>query len=76
MRCRAGGQVIVRTTGHRVDRLGGQPTVEMSVSDTGTGLGLWMVQRFAHEAGGKVEIETSPGRGTTVRVTLPRAEDA
>lgn len=39
----------------------------------GTGLGLMMVERFAREAGGRVELETSPGRGTCVRLLLPRA---
>ena len=29
----------------------------------GAGLGLWMVERFAADHGGKVEIETAPGRG-------------
>jgi signal transduction histidine kinase len=40
----------------------------------GTGLGLWMARRCAEAAGGKVEIETAPGQGTTVRLVLPRAE--
>ncbi len=40
----------------------------------GTGLGLSMVQRFAEESGGKVEIETALGHGTTVRLILPRPE--
>lgn len=93
-----GGRIVVRTAGHR-DGLGGQPTVEIAVSDTGTGmapetvqhardaffttkgreqgtgLGLWTVQRFAAEAGGKVEIETSMGRGTTVRLVFPRSDE-
>jgi signal transduction histidine kinase len=34
-------------------------------------LGLPMVQRFAEEAGGRVEIDSAPGEGTTVRVLLP-----
>ena len=42
--------------------------------DRGSGLGLWMVHRFAIEVGGKVEIETALGQGTTVRLVLPRAE--
>jgi signal transduction histidine kinase len=39
----------------------------------GTGLGLMMVERFAREAGGRVELETSLGHGTAVRLLLPRA---
>ncbi|MEL7109657.1 MAG: HAMP domain-containing sensor histidine kinase [Pseudomonadota bacterium] len=38
---------------------------------TGTGLGLAMVQRLAEMQGGKVEIRTAPGQGTTVTVRLP-----
>ncbi len=37
----------------------------------GTGLGLPTVQRIAENAGGRVEIDSSPGIGTTVRVLLP-----
>jgi signal transduction histidine kinase len=40
----------------------------------GTGLGLWMVKRFAAAAGGKLDIDTEVGRGTTVRLIFPRAE--
>lgn len=38
---------------------------------SGTGLGLAMVQRLAELQGGQVKIETSPGAGTTVTVSLP-----
>jgi signal transduction histidine kinase len=92
------GRIVVRTSGHRVDGLGGQPSVEVSVTDTGpgmspevvqhatdsffttkepgngTGLGLWMVQRFVSASDGKLDIQTNSGQGTTVRVIFPRAE--
>ena len=42
---------------------------------TGTGLGLSMVHGFAEQSGGRLVIETTPGRGTTVRVILPRLEE-
>ena len=42
---------------------------------TGTGLGLSMVHGFAEQSGGRLVIETAPGRGTTVRVVLPRLEE-
>jgi len=42
----------------------------------GTGLGLWMAQRFAATHGGKMGIETALGQGTTVRLSLPYAGDA
>jgi CheY-like chemotaxis protein/anti-sigma regulatory factor (Ser/Thr protein kinase) len=37
----------------------------------GTGLGLPMVYGIVHRHGGRLDIDTAPGRGTTVRVTLP-----
>ncbi|MDQ2894007.1 MAG: ATP-binding protein [Pseudomonadota bacterium] len=88
--------IVIRTAANRVTDRAGRATVEVAVSDTGTGmspevaqqstnaffstkgrdggtgLGLWRVQRFAAEAGGKVEIETAQGQGTTVRLILPR----
>ena len=92
------GRIVIRTSGHRVDGLGGQPSVEVSVTDagpgmspdvvqqatdsfftkepgSGTGLGLWMVQRFVSECDGKLDIKAGPGLGTTVRLIFPRVED-
>jgi len=40
----------------------------------GTGLGLSMIYGFARQSEGYVEIESSPGRGTTVHLCLPRFE--
>ena len=37
----------------------------------GTGLGLAMVNGFAHQSGGRLRIESKLGRGTAVRLTLP-----
>jgi signal transduction histidine kinase len=39
----------------------------------GTGLGLAIVERIARNHGGRVEIDSEPGEGTTVRVLLPPA---
>jgi signal transduction histidine kinase len=38
----------------------------------GTGLGLSMVYGFARQSGGHVAIDSEPGRGTIVRLYLPR----
>ncbi|MFO0832209.1 MAG: PAS domain S-box protein [Phycisphaerales bacterium] len=40
----------------------------------GTGLGLFMVRRIAERAGGRAEIETHAGKGTTVTLVLPAGE--
>ena len=42
----------------------------------GSGLGLPQVYGFAEQSGGSVRIESEPGRGTTVFLTLPRTERA
>jgi PAS domain S-box-containing protein len=38
----------------------------------GTGLGLLMTKKIVQEHGGKIELETEPGEGTTFRIILPR----
>ena len=38
----------------------------------GSGLGLSMVNGFTIQSGGRLEIETAPGVGTTVSICLPR----
>ncbi len=38
----------------------------------GTGLGLSMVHGFVEQSGGKLEIATTPGMGTAVRLVFPR----
>ena len=40
----------------------------------GTGLGLAMVQGFVQQSRGKLEIDSEPGRGTTIRMFFPAAE--
>ena len=38
----------------------------------GTGLGLLTTKKIIQEHGGKIELETIEGKGTTFRITLPR----
>jgi signal transduction histidine kinase len=43
---------------------------------TGTGLGMAIVKKLMDLHGGEIEIDSAPGRGTTVRLVLPRAPAA
>ena len=40
----------------------------------GTGLGLATVKAIVNQAGGSIAVESAPGRGTRMRVLLPRVE--
>jgi len=42
----------------------------------GTGLGLAQVYGFARQCGGSVSIDSAPGDGVTVRISLPEAAPA
>jgi PAS domain S-box-containing protein len=42
----------------------------------GSGLGLMIVQRIVREHGGRIDLESAQGRGTTFRVWLPLHERA
>ena len=37
----------------------------------GTGLGLAMAHGFVQQSGGRLEIDTTPGKGTTIRMLFP-----
>jgi PAS domain S-box-containing protein len=43
---------------------------------TGTGLGMAIVKKIMDLHGGEIEIDSAPGRGTTVRLIIPRAAPA
>jgi signal transduction histidine kinase len=50
----------------------GQVASGMVANAEGTGLGLPLCHRFAEALGGGLVIESRPGEGTTVTVTLPK----
>jgi signal transduction histidine kinase len=48
-----------------------EPFYTTKPAGKGTGLGLPMVRRFVDEVGGRLEIESAVGRGTSVTLLLP-----
>jgi PAS domain S-box-containing protein len=48
-----------------------EPFFTTKPAGKGTGLGLAICRRTVEEHRGTIEIETGPGKGTTVRITLP-----
>ncbi len=50
------------------------PFFTTKAAGAGSGLGLPMVQGFAAQSGGAVEIRSRPGSGTTVELWLPQAD--
>ena len=51
----------------------GQIESDLASRHQGTGLGLPLAQRLTEMHGGSLELESAPGRGTTVTVRLPAA---
>lgn len=45
-----------------------------SKASGGTGLGLSIVKHAVQQQGGKIELESEPGKGTAIRVILPAAK--
>lgn len=54
----------------------GQVASPVTGGPEGSGLGLPLSQRLAENLGGRLDIESVPGRGTTVSVVLPRTPPA
>jgi len=67
--------VIDKGTGMPPDVLRRATEPFFTTKGPGTGLGLAMVHGFAQQSHGRLEIDSEPGKGTTVRMIFPIADN-
>ena len=53
-----------------------EPFFSTKTRQISTGLGLALVRGTIYNTGGSIQIDSAPGRGTTFRLNIPRAERA
>ncbi len=81
--CRAGGEIVIEVIDQGIGIAAAEiPEVmrpfgrinnplQASLNQEGVGLGLPLVKSMVEAHGGRLEIDSQPGQGTTVRVLLP-----
>jgi PAS domain S-box-containing protein len=88
IRSRAGGypnirpgpyvQLTFRDTGHGMDEATRaqifEPFFTTKPPGQGTGLGLAIVYGIVQQHAGLIDVQSAPGQGTTVRISLPRTD--
>lgn len=69
-------QVTVRDHGHGMDpatlRRAGEPFFTTKPTGSGMGLGVFLARAVAERLGGTLQLDSTPGSGTTATLTLPR----
>ncbi len=69
-------RVLISDTGTGISHevMGSMYEPFRTTKEKGNGLGLLIVRRIVREHGGSLGIASQPGEGTTVTITLPRAD--
>ncbi len=81
MKLASGAKISVRDTGEGISaealekiNLNNYYTTKGTANESGTGLGLRLCKEFLARNGGKMQIESEPGKGSVFSFTLPGEE--